>query len=270
MSLATFYKDKVVLVTGGSMGIGKELAIQLLALGAKVFITGRTLSKLEQLRQDLGANEDQLQLFAGDVRSQEANEEMIALCLHKFGRLDVLINNAGMSAVGELAAMNPTVFKEVVDINIYGSAYPTMAALDALKKTKGSILFVSSIAGMTGLPAYSAYSLSKMSLRSLAHALRIELSRFGVFVGICYVGFTENEEHKRTLNSSGEEESIPKRPAALTASRTKTALKMLRQIKRRKYSVNQSVLGHMVMLMSKLLPGLTLWVMKANYKPPHS
>ena len=93
---------------------------------------------------------------------------------------------------------------------------------------------------------------------------------FGVFVGICYVGFTENESAKRTLNKEGDEESIPSRPAFLTASRQKTARKMLKQIKRRKYAVNQSGLGRMVMLLSNWLPGLTLWIMKANYKPPHS
>lgn len=270
MSLASFYKDKVVIITGGSMGIGKELARQCLELGAKVVITGRTLAKLQAVQAEFNASNDQFLCFAGDVRDKQSNTDMINECLAHFGRLDVLINNAGMSAVGELAEMQAEVFKQVVDINIYGSAYPTMAAVDALKKSKGSILFVSSIAGMTGLPAYSAYSLSKMSLRSLAHALRIELARFGVFVGICYVGFTENESAKRTLNKEGDEESIPSRPAFLTASRQKTARKMLKQIKRRKYAVNQSGLGRMVMLLSNWLPGLTLWIMKANYKPPHS
>ncbi len=270
MSLGSFYHDKVVIVTGGSMGIGKELAKRLLLYGAKVLISGRTLSKLEAVRQEFNASVDELQLFAGDVRSEESNLEMVNLCLQKFGRLDILINNAGMSAVGELAEMRASVFKQVVDINIYGSTYPTMAAINALKASKGSILFVSSIAGMTGLPAYSAYSMSKMSLRSLAHALRIELSRYGVFVGICYVGFTENEAGKRTLNKQGVEEAIPSRPAALTASREKTAKRMLRQIKRRKFSVNQSILGKTVMLLSRVFPGLTLLIMKANYKPPHS
>ena len=267
MSLEGFYKDKVVIVTGGSMGIGKELAKQLLDFGAKVVITGRTIEKLRKVQEEFNTTDKHLMLHAGDVSNIESNNQLVQQCVQSFGKLDALINNAGMSAFGELGEIKEKVFKQVVDTNIYGSVYPTMSAIEELKKTQGSILFVSSIAGLTGLPAYSAYSLSKMSLRSLAHSLRIELARFGVYVGICYVGFTENESSKRTLNPSGIEEAIPGRPKLLTASREKTARKMLKQIKRRQYSVNHSVLGQLVMFMSKMFPGLAGWVMKRNYKP---
>ncbi|MFY0644808.1 MAG: SDR family NAD(P)-dependent oxidoreductase [Bacteroidia bacterium] len=270
MSLSNYYKDKVVIITGGSMGIGKELAKQLLTFGAKVVITGRTLEKLQKVQTEFNASNDQMLVHAGDVSSIESNNMLVADSIEQFGKLDVLINNAGMSAFGELGEIKEQVVKQVVDTNIYGSVFPTMSAISELKKTKGSILFVSSIAGLTGLPAYSAYSLSKMSLRSLAHSLRIELSRFGVYVGICYVGFTENESSKRTLNPDGTEETVPGRPKMLTSTREKTAKKMLRQIKKRRYSVNQSVLGQLVMFMSKLLPGLAGWVMRMNYKPDHS
>ena len=267
MSLGKFYKDKVVIVTGGSMGIGKELAKQLLDFGAKVVITGRTLEKLQKVQAEFNATDQQLLLHAGDVASIDSNNELVNKCIAQFGRLDALINNAGMSAFGELGEVKELAVKQVLDTNIYGSVFPTMSAIDELKKSKGSILFVSSIAGLTGLPAYSTYSLSKMSLRSLAHSLRIELSRFGVFVGICYVGFTENETAKRTLNPSGNEEKVPDRPKIITSTREKTARKMLTQIKSRRYSVNQSLLGKLVMFMSKIFPGLAGWVMKQNYKP---
>lgn len=249
------------------MGIGKELARQLIAAGARVMITGRTLSKLEEVRKEFGVDSDRMLVHAGDVNDEISNQQMVDECLSKFGKIDVLINNAGLSAFGSLDAIQLDIYKRVVDTNIYGSIVPTKVCLPALKEAQGSILFVSSIAGLTGLPDYSAYSLSKMALRSLAHALRIELHQHHVFVGICYVGFTENETAKQTYTPSGDLVEVPKRPAFLTFPREKTAKKMLRQIERRQYSKNQSMLGHIVMFLSKVLPRTTSLIMRSNYKP---
>lgn len=266
MNLNTFYNGKVVLITGGSMGIGKELAKLALSYGAKVAITGRTLSKLEFVKKEFNVSEQNILIHAGDVTDYKNNQELVQKCIDKFGKIDVLINNAGLSAFGSIEDIKPEVYKTVVDTNIYGSVFPTKACIPSLKKVNGSVLFVSSIAGLTGLPDYSAYSLSKMSLRAIAHALRIELKNTNVFVGICYVGFTENEITKKTYSPNGELIAIPKRPSFLTATREQTAKKMLKQIKRKKYSVNQSILGNLVMFQSKVFPKLTAWIMRLNYK----
>jgi short-subunit dehydrogenase len=268
MSLATFYKDKVVIITGASMGIGKELARQLSSdCGAKIVITGRTLDKLETVKKELNIADENILLHAGDVSNPESNAMMVQECLTKFGRIDVLINNAGLSAFGSLEKIETDVFKKVVDTNIYGSIFPTKSCIPALKNSKGSVMFISSIAGLTGLADYSAYSLSKMAVRAMAHALRIELNEAKVFVGINYVGFTENEKSKQTFTPSGELVEVPKRPAILTSTREKTAKKILLQIKRKKYSSNQSILGHIVMFQSKVFPKLTAWIMRSRYKP---
>ena len=268
MSLSSFYKNKVVIITGASMGIGKELARQLSCEhGAKIVITGRTQAKLELVKEELNIPDDNILIHAGDVADPQSNESMVQQCLAKFGRIDVLINNAGLSAFGSLEKIETDVFKKVVDTNLYGSIFPTKACIPALKKSKGSVLFISSIAGLTGLADYSAYSLSKMALRAMAHALRIELNDSNVFVGINYVGFTENETSKQTFTPSGELVEVPKRPAILTSSREKTAKKILSQIQGKKYSVNQSVLGHIVMFQSKVFPKLTAWIMRSLYKP---
>lgn len=267
MSLTTFYKNKVVVITGASMGIGKELAKQCSELGAKLIITGRTLSKLQQVQKDLNIHEDDILLHAGDVIDEESNSEMVQNALTKFGKIDVLINNAGLSAYGSLDKIQLDIYKKVIDTNLYGSIIPTKACLDALKESKGSVLFVSSIAGLTGLPDYSAYSVSKMALRSLSHALRIELHKHKVFVGICYVGFTENETQKQTYTPEGELVQVPERPKVLTSPRSKTARKMLIQIARKRYSVNQSFLGKIVMFLSKVLPSTTAYIMRSKYKP---
>lgn len=267
MSLASYYKDKVVIITGASMGIGKELANQCSEFGAKLVITGRTLSKLEQVQSDLNIHEDDILLHAGDVIDVESNNQMVSNALTKFGRIDVIINNAGLSAFGSLDSIQLDVYKKVIDTNLYGSIIPTKACLDALKASKGSVLFVSSIAGLTGLPDYSAYSVSKMALRSLSHALRIEMHKHDVFVGICYVGFTENETQKQTYTPEGELVQVPERPKILTSPRSKTAKKMLKQIARKRYSVNQSFLGKIVMFLSKVFPATTAYIMRSKYKP---
>ena len=266
MRFKSHFQNKVVIVTGASMGIGKEVARQLLDLGAKVAITGRTLSKLEKVADEFSNHKEDLLLHAGDVADMGSNLDLVKSVVDRFGRLDYLINNAGMSGYGALKDMDPEVYKSVVDTNIYGSVFPTKACLPELMKSKGGVLFVSSVAGMFGLPDYSAYSVSKMALIAQAQSLRTEMKGQGVFVGIAYVGFTENESNKRTYTPEGGLEEVPARPKMLTASRSKTAQRMLKQLARRRKSKNHSPVGKVVMTLSRLFPSLLAVGMQKGYK----
>lgn len=265
MKLREFYKDKVVIVTGSTMGIGKELARQVLLLGGKVVITGRNEERLFAVKQEFSEYSDRVFYHQGNITDYEKNEEMIKNTIERFGRIDVLINNAGLSCYGEIGVMKEKAAREIIDANIYGSLFPVMTALSELKKSKGSILFVSSIAGLHGLPGYSAYSLSKMSLKALAQSLYAELKFDKVFVGIAYVGFTENDCDKRTLAPDGSWVSVPKRPKMFTNSREKTAINLLKQIKRRKHSAVQTYVGIITNKFSQLFPSALNAILKLNY-----
>jgi dehydrogenase/reductase SDR family protein 7B len=266
MTNTKFYKDKVVIITGSSMGIGKELARQILLLGGKVVITGRNEERLLIVQQEFSDYSDSVLYHCGDASDYTNNQELIKSTLDRFAKIDVLINNAGLSGFGEIGKMNMKSTKDIIDANIYGSLFPTMAALPELKKTNGSILFISSIAGLHGLPGYAAYSLSKMSLKALAQSLYAELKFDKVFVGISYVGFTENDTNKKTIAPNGNLVSVPQRPKLFTNSRETTAAKLLKQIKIKKHSSVQTSVGIITLKLSQFFPSLLNVIFKLNYK----
>lgn len=261
-----FYKNKVVLITGSSMGIGKEIALQALNLGAQVVINGRDLERLENMKNELSTFHENLLFLPGDVSDYSRNVAMVNTIIDIFGRLDVLITNAGLSCYGELEEMTSDTAKQTIDCNIYGSLFPARAALSELKKTKGNILFISSIAGFHGLPECSAYSLSKMAIKALAQSLSVEVYKSGMTIGIAYVGFTENDPDKKTLSPIGQLVPVPDRASFSRVSKTTSALKLLKQIKSGKFSNTHSLLGMLSERMSRYFPSLMLYIIKEKYK----
>ncbi len=258
--------NKVVIVTGSSMGIGKQLAKQVLEYGGKVVITGRNEVRLKATEIEFAVYKNSVLTHAGDLTKYSNNVDLVRRTINRFGALDVLVTNAGLSCFGDVANMSANAAREIIDVNIYGSLYPVMVALPELKKTGGSVLFISSLAGIHGLPGYSAYSLSKMSLTALSQSLCIEMKPFGVFVGIAYVGFTENEEEKKTLSPEGKWLSVPKRPKLLTQSREQTALGLLKQIRNKKHSSIQSLFGKFTYQLNRFFPLVLRTILKLNHK----
>ena len=138
-----------------------------------------------------------------DVSNVENSVELINTAISTFGKLDILINNVGVSMRGDLADLNPKVFKKVFESNVYGSVNPTIPALKEIRKTRGSIVFISSLAGIRGLPYLSAYGSSKMALRAIAESIRIEEKAYNIHVDQFLVGITQIEYNKETISSDG-------------------------------------------------------------------
>ena len=255
MKSSEFYRNKVVLITGASMGIGKEMALQVLNYGGKVAITGRNLARLLTVQSELKEHSENLLIQDGDVANYDDVINLMKKIILRFGRLDVLVNNAGMSNdFAELEIINNKVVDEIIDTNIKGALFSSMVAIPELKKTKGSIIFISSIAAFRGLPAYSLYSLSKMALTALTQSIRIENKEADVFVGIAYVGFTENETAKRTLSYEGKPEKVPKRNKLVTRPRSMTVKILLNQIANRRPRIIHSIIGKLTFLLCKYTP----------------
>lgn len=265
MNLQEYYKNKVLLITGASMGIGKEIAIQALGYGGKVVMTARNAQKLQSVTDELKEHSENILIHAGSVASYDDNIRLVEKTILRFGRLDILISNAGMSAFGNLEITNPRVVDEIIDTNIKGSVFTYLAAISELKKTRGSIIFISSIAGLQGLPSYSLYSLSKMSLTALSQSIAIENKKLGVFTGISYVGFTENESSKRTLSPDGNLERIQPRNKLVVKSREKTAKIILKQIAKNRSVVVHSFIGKFLYFLSRYTPGIVKLVYTKNY-----
>lgn len=138
-----------------------------------------------------------------DVSTIAGGQLLIDECIKAFGRIDFLINNVGVSMRGDVADLNPEVFKLVFESNVLGTVYPTIPAIKHLRKTKGSIIFISSLAGIRGLPSLAAYSSSKMALRALVESIRIEEAKHNLHVGLILVGITDIEHNKEIIAADG-------------------------------------------------------------------
>src|SRR5690606_33681175 len=180
-------------------------------------------------------------------------------------RLALLINNAALSAYGDLENNDAKVLPALVDTNIKGLLLTTKAALPLLRQNRGSVLFISSLAGLYGLPGYSLYSMTKMAISALRQSLQTELADAGVLTAIAYLGFTQNESDKKTLNVVGALEAVPKRNPRFTFSREATAHLLLNQIAKRKSVVIQGKLGKFTYLLSRFCPGLLHFILHRNY-----
>ena len=157
--MSTYFKDKVVIVTGGTDGIGKALVEELIKEGAKISTCGRNHDKLYRLQTEFPSAE--LQTMVADVSSENDCRRLIELTNKVYGGIDVLINNAGISMRAELKDASVDVIKKVMEINFFGVLSATQACLPEIIKNKGSVIGISSIAGFRGLPGRSGYSASK-------------------------------------------------------------------------------------------------------------
>lgn len=259
-----FNLKPVTLISGSSQGIGHALAEMLLARGERVMLNARSKDKLENVLRDFQSrfSEGQAAGLAGDISDPLFCKDLVAATVREFGQLHVLVNNAGVAGTGRLDASSLASYDRILDINLKGSVYLTHAAVDALKQSHGYILMVGSLAGLHGLPSFSAYSMSKMALTAFAQSIRAELSSSGVNVGIAQVGFTRNDSDKTQINPDGEVEPVPQRPARLQATQTHTARLLLRQIDRRGHTSTHSLLGKLLAAMIRISPRLVGWILK--------
>ena len=260
MSTMDYFKDKVALVTGASRGVGFATARELARRGAKVVITARGEDRLEDSKRKLIDMGGEVVSQAGDVGRWEDAQAMVQAAIGNFGRLDILVNNAGVSMRGEMSELAPDVCSQVLTTNLAGSVYVTRAAIDSIIEVKGHIVFISSIAGLFGLPGATVYCAGKGGLTGLCESLRLELIPMGVHLGIVYLGFTEHDPEKRILAADG---SLvpPDRPAhhpqSLAAS---LILKMIEKRRRRLIMTPAGKLGWIAYRVSPwLVERAVLW-----------
>jgi len=258
------FKKKVVIITGSTQGIGLRTAEILANRGAYIVINSRSENKVKTTVSNLQKTGAQVIGFAGDISSFEFCQELRNKTIERFGKIDYLINNAGLAAKGSLSDMIPDVYRKVYDVNVLGSLYPTMAVLQDLKDSKGGVLFISSLAGIVGLPSYSAYSGTKSSIVSLAECFKNELLDDGVFVGLNYPGFTENDVNKQIINANGESKTMIKRDNVKVEPLDKTVGKIVRQIEMRKFRAFSSLKGKLTNTMYRISPSFALYVLQLN------
>jgi short-subunit dehydrogenase len=247
-------KNKVVVITGASSGIGKATAIRFAEAGCKLVIAARNEAKLEdtaKIIQSLGA---EVLIISADVSKEADCKNMIERAVETFGAIDVLINNAGISMRALFEKLDLQVMKNVMDVNFWGSVYCTKYALPHLLASKGSVVGVSSIAGYVGLPARTAYSASKFALQGFLEALRTENLEKELHVLIACPGFTASEIRKRALTADGSAQSESPRKEEKMMSAEEVAEHLYSAVKGRKQSIVLSREGKLAVMLSKFLP----------------
>jgi len=226
---------KVVIITGASSGIGRALAVEYAKIGASLALAARRIELLNELKKELP--DSKILLIQTDVTSEEACKELINKTMQHYGRIDVLINNAGLSMRALFDDIELRSFKRVMDVNFYGTVYCTKYALPYLIDSKGSLVGIISVAGHVALPARSAYSASKFAVRGFLDTIRLENLHTGLHVLVAAPGFTATEIRTSALRADGTIQGETPRKEEKMMSAGDCAILVIRAIAHRKRSV---------------------------------
>ncbi|GAB3902109.1 SDR family oxidoreductase [Larkinella knui] len=249
-------KNKVVLITGASSGIGRALAFAFGRQQASIVICARNVESLETVGAELSQAGIENLCLQADVSNESDVRQLIDATLRTYGRLDILINNAGISMRSMVLDLDPEVIRKVMDINFMGTVYATRYALPHILKTKGSIVGISSIAGYRGLPVRSGYSASKFAMNGFLEALRTELLDTGVHVLVACPGFTTSNIRVSALNNQGRVAGETMRDESKMMSAEECADYILKAVIRRKRDLVLTSQGKLTVFLNKWIPGI--------------
>lgn len=248
-------KDKVVVITGASSGIGKALAIECAGRGAKLVLAARRLDRLSELEKELSLND--IISVKTDVSNEEDCKNLVEQAIQRFGRIDILINNAGISMRALFAELDLSVIKKLMDVNFWGTVFCTKYAMPYLLETKGSVVGVISIAGYIGLPGRTAYSASKYAIRGFLDALRTENLKTGLHVLVAAPGFTASEVRQVALTADGSQQGETPRDESKMMSAEECALLIANAIDKRKRELIMTFKeGKLTVFLGKFFPKL--------------
>lgn len=251
----SYFSNKVVVVTGGSEGIGKALVELLLGRGARVATCGRNYEKLYELQTSNAGRP--LHIATADVSKELDCQNFIDSVLHTFGTIDILINNAGVSMRALFKDLDLDTLRTLMDVNFWGTVYCTKFALQEIIKNKGTIVGVSSPAGFRGLPGRTGYSASKFAVNGFLEALRTELLNDGANVMWVSPGFTASNIRNVALDKDAK----PQKENPMDEDKMMTAEEcagyILKSIEKRRRTLVLTLLGKTSVLLNKLFPGMT-------------
>lgn len=257
--------DRVVIVTGSSRGIGRETVRGFLRDGVRVVMNGRDAAGLENTRKDIladtGVDADRLLAVAADLSTEDGSAALIRAALERFGRIDVLINNAGVSMRGAIRDLRRETVEGLIGGTSLAAIYPTVAALPALLESRGTVAFVSTAAALWGFPGVSWYSAMKAALRSFAQSLDSEYRSEGLQVTTIFLDFVENDPDKETFSADGGR-FVHTRRARLSQTEAASAIRRAVDTPRRERYV--SVGGRALALAARFAPRLLAYYLSRS------
>jgi short-subunit dehydrogenase len=236
------FEGMVVLVTGASSGLGEELARQLAVEGAGLVLLARRKDRLEALARELTAAGADSIVVEADVTRDGQVEEAVRRAVEHFGHLDIVVANAGFSVSGRFDKLSIDDYRRQFETNVFGLLRTAKASLAELRKTKGRLVLIGSVAGHVALPEVSPYSMSKFAVRAFADAVGPELRGEGISLTLISPGFVDTEI-RRVDNQGLFRADMPESvPTALLVPVSKAVREMLAAIHRRDHE--RIVTGH--------------------------
>lgn len=252
------FKNKTVVITGASSGIGRACATEFASRGANVVLAARQYASLcefgSELEQKYHIKTKSIQC---DVSKEEDCKNLIEQALLEFSGIDVLINNAGISMRALFKDLDLAVLKTLMDVNFWGTVYCSKYAMPSLLASKGSLVGVSSIAGYRGLPGRTGYSASKFAMNGFMESLRVENLKTGLHVMLACPGFTASNIRNTALDTSGKQQGETSMDEGEMMSAEEVAKRIVDGVLKRKRSLIMTSQGKMAVFMNKFFPG---WV----------
>ena len=257
-----FMQKKVVIITGASSGIGKALAEKYAAEGWNLVLAARREERLLELKAKL--NHTGVLIAKTDVSSETDCKNLVDQAVKKFGQIDVLINNAGISMRALFNQTDLDVMRKLMDVNFWGTVYCTRFAMPFLLKTKGSLVGVISVGGYIGLPGRTGYSASKFAVRGFLETIRVENLKTGLHVLMVAPGFTASEIRKSALLANGKQQGETPRNENNMMSAEECAEHIFKTVlKRKRELVLTFAEGKLTVFLSKFMPR---FIDKMSYK----
>jgi short-subunit dehydrogenase len=251
------FRDQVIVITGASEGIGRALALELAPHAPLLALAARNEARLAEVGDLCRAAGAPVICVPTDVSDEQACRRLVEATMAAYGRIDVLVNNAGStmwSRFESLASLD--IFEQLLRVNFLGAVYCTRHALPALRETRGRIVAIASLAGLTGVPERTAYAASKHAMIGFFDSLRIELAGSGVSVTVVAPDFVVSEIHRRAIGADGKPLGATPMQESRIMSADECARMIMRAIANRDRLLITSLRGKLGRWLKLLAPGL--------------
>lgn len=253
--MKNIFKDRVVIVTGASSGIGEAVAREFARHGSRVVLAARSEARMVELVREFESMGSEAICVVCDVSVEDDCKRLIEKTVERFGTIDFLINNAGVSMRAAFDDVEIKVLRRLMEVNFWGTVYCTKYALPYLVERKGSLVGISSVAGFHGLPGRTGYSASKFAMHGLLETIRIENLKRGLHVMVLAPGFTATEIRKHALQFNGSEQGESPRDEKKLKSPEFVAKWVLKGIRKKKRNKLLTWEGKLTALFQRILPG---------------
>ena len=254
--MANFLNDKVIVITGASSGIGEAMAREYAKMGAKIVMAARREEELQRIAHEIESTGGQVTYAACDVVNEQECQHLMDVAVERFGGIDILICNAGLSMRALFDECDLKVLHRLMDVNFWGTVNCTKYALPWIQKSRGSIVGISSVAGIHGLPGRTGYSASKYAMTGFLDTIRIENLKKGVHVMTACPGFTASNVRFSALTADGSQQGETPRNEAKMMTPEQVAHIVAKGIRRRKRLCLMEWEGRATHFLKKLFPGV--------------